>query len=514
MRRGPKTGAMAALGKDRNPDPTTRSACVIGAGLGGLATAIRLQASGVRVTLVEARAEPGGCLRSWNRAGFTFEEGPSLLADAAPLRELWSLTGEDPGQAIELVEVTPACRFAWSDGAQFDAGSGETEQTRQLARLAPGDIAGFEDFRNWCAAARFDGWQRLAETPLDSPAAAARALPALIRNQGWRSAWSLVSHFVKDRHLREALAWPVLQAGANPLSASALHLLGQPLPGGGGGWWPLGGMARLAQVLAARLEQLGGTIRLHDPVVRLHAVGNRISQVECQSGWRGHFDAVASNADAYHTYRDLLKELPRGPQVAGKLARRRYSPSAFSVHFALEGTWPGIPHHSVLLGPRYGELIADLFDHGVLPQDFMLSLHHPSVTDPAMAPPGKSTFRATIPVAHLGKLPIDWETVAPLIEKRILDEVGRRLIPDIHDRVVTSLATTPRDLALDLNYHLGSAWSLEASTWQSGPLRLAHKDPKLANLFLVGAATHPGAGVAGVLAGAKATAGQMLKELL
>jgi phytoene desaturase len=248
-------------------------------------------------------------------------------------------------------------------------------------------------------------------------------------------------------------------------------------------------------------------------VLRLHAVGNRITEVESQSGWREHFDAVASGADAVHTYRDLLKDLPRGPQVAGKLKQRRYSPSAFSVHFALEGTWPGIPHHSVLLGPRYGELIADLFDHGVLPQDFMVSLHHPSVSDPAMAPLGKSVFRATIPVAHLGKLPIDWETVAPLIEQRILAEIGRRLIPDIHDRVMTSFTSTPRDLALELNYHLGSAWSLEASALQSGPLRVAHKDPKLANFYLVGAATHPGAGVAAVLAGAKAAAAQMLKEL-
>ncbi|MFO1254910.1 MAG: phytoene desaturase family protein [Sphingomonadaceae bacterium] len=499
--------------KTQHRDPGLTSACVIGAGLGGLAAAIRLQASGVKVTLIEARREPGGCLRRWRKDGFTFEEGPSLVADPAPLRELWSLTGEDMGNAVEMVEVTPACRFAWSDGAQFDAGSGEAELARQLARLAPADIAGFEEFRRWCAAARIDGWQRLAEGRLDSPAAAARALPALVRTQGWRSAWSLVSSFVKDRHLREALAYPVLQAGANPLNASALHLLGQVLPGGTGGWWPVGGMAGLAEALAARFEQLGGTLRLHDPVVRLHAVGNRIGEVECQSGWRGHFTAAVSNADAFHTYRDLLKDLPRGPQMAGKLARRRYSPSAFSVHFALEGSWPGIPHQSVLLGPRFGELLADLFEHGVLPQDFMLGLHHPSLTDPVMAPPGKSVFRATIPAAHMGKLPIDWEAVAPLVSRRILDEIGRRLIPDIHDRVITGFTTSPRDLALELGYHLGSAWSLEASPLQSGPLRLAHKDPRLANVYLVGSASHPGAGVAGVLAGAKAAAQQILGEL-
>ena len=466
----------------------------------------------MQVTLVEARAEPGGCLRRTEKDGFTFEEGPSLIADPACFRELWSLTGEDLGDAVDLVEVTPACRFAWTDGAQFDAGSGEAELARQLARLAPEDIAGFDEFQRWCASARIDGWQRLGEAALDTPAAAMRALPALVRSHGWRSAWSHVCAFVKDRHLREALTWPLLQVGANPHRTSALYLLGQILPGGAGGWWPMGGMARLAEALTARFRKLGGTVRLHDPVVRLHAVGNRINEVECQSGWRAHFDAVASNADVYHTYRDLLKDLPRGPQVAGKLTQKNYSPSAFSVHFALEGTWPGIPHQSVLFGPRFGGLIDDLFDHGVLPQDFVLNLHHPSLTDPAMAPPGKSVFRATIPVAHLGKLPVDWETVGPMVAKRILDEVGRRLIPDIHDRVITSFSTSPRDLALDLNYHFGSAWSLEASVLQSGPLRFGHRDPKLANIYLVGAATHPGAGVAGVLAGAKAAAKQMLEE--
>jgi phytoene desaturase len=504
---------MDALSKTSGRDPGRHNACVIGAGLAGMAAAIRLQAGGIATTLVEARSEPGGCLRRWHKHGFTFEEGPSLLADPAPLRELWSLTGADLAESITLSEVTPACRYSWTDGAQFDLGVSEAELARQLARLAPDDLAGFEELRRWAAIARIDGWQRLGESALDSPAAALRALPALVRSHGWRSAWSLVASHVKDPHLREALSFPVLQTGANPFAASALHLLGQLQPGSQGGWWPMGGMVALAEAMARRFEALGGTLRLHDPVIRLHAVGNRIAEVESQSGWRGHFDAVVSGADAVHTYRDLMKDLPRGPQMTRKLVQRHYSPSAFSVHFALEGTWPGIPHQSVLFGPRFHELIADLFDHGVLPQDFMLSLHHPSVSDPGLAPVGKSTFRATIPVAHLGKLPIDWEMVAPLIEKRVLDEIGRRLIPDIHDRVVTSFTTTPRDLSLELGYHLGSAWSLEASALQSGPLRLPHRDPRLANFCLVGAATHPGAGVAGVLAGAKAAAGLLLKEL-
>ena len=272
-------------------------------------------------------------------------------------------------------------------------------------------------------------------------------------------------------------------------------------------------MGRLVEALVARFAALGGTLRLHDPVVEIRTIGNRASEVQCQSGWRQHFDAVASSADALHTYRDLLGDSPRGTAQAARLREADFAPSAFTVHFALEGTWPGIPHRQVLLGPRFRGLVDDLFEHGVLPHDSAIVLTHPSVTDPTMAPPGKSVLSATVPVANLGQLPIDWEAVRPLIEERVLGEIGRRLVPDIHDRIVTRFSTTPRDLALELNLHLGAAWGLAASPLQSGPLRLAHRDRKLPNVYLAGASTHPGAGFAGVLAGAKAAATLMLEDL-
>ena len=158
----------------------------------------------------------------------------------------------------------------------------------------------------------------------------------------------------------------------------------------------------------------------------------------------------------------------------------------------------------MLFAARFKELLGDVFAAGVLPQDGVILLHHPSVTDPSLAPAGTSLFRAVMPVAHLGKLPVDWDALGPLVAKRILDEVGRRLIPDIHDRIVAQAVTTPRDLALDLGAHFGGGWSLEATPLQAALLRPPHRDPVLANFYLVGAATHPGAGVAAVLAGAKA----------
>lgn len=490
----------------------TRRVCVIGAGAGGLALAIRLQAAGIQTTLVEARDQVGGAIQAWERQGFRFDEGPAAIPDPGPLRELWSLAGRDLGDDCTLLEVSPHCRFSWPDGTCFDLSGDDGATAREVTRLAPGDLAGFEDFQRWREHALADGFERLAQQPQRGPLDLLRSVPLIARHQGWRSAYGLAAHFVKHDRLREALAFPALLAGGNPMQAPAFTLLTHHAPRGAPLWWPEGGMSAMAQAMAALFERLGGAVRLHDPVVQIHTLGNRAHEVETQSGWRAHFDAVASNADLVHTYRDLLSANLRGPEQARRLAARRFSPGLFTVHFGLEGSWPGIPHRSVLMGPRYGALFADLFEHGVLPQDFIMLLDHPSVTDPSLAPSGKSVFRAAIPVANLRRLPIDWETVGKLIAQRVLAEVGRRLIPDLPDRLTAVFHRSPRDHALDFNAYAGAAWSLEPSFRQSGALRPTARDAKVPNLFLVGAGVHPGAGLPAVFAGAKAAAKLMVES--
>jgi phytoene desaturase len=319
---------------------------------------------------------------------------------------------------------------------------------------------------------------------------------------------------VANDKLRQALSSPVLAVGGNPLTASAAYAAIHALVSEGGAWWVEGGTGRLVAAMARRFEMLGGTLRLGDAAVRVHLLGNRANEVECASGWRERFDAVASNADVVHTYRTLLGDGTRGRKMARLLARRSFGPGLFAVHFGIEGAWPGIPHHMVLFGPRYEGLLHDVFDHGVLPRDFIIHLHHPSVTDPSVAPAGRSTFSATVPVANLGKLPIDWGRIGPQLERRVLDEIGRRLIPGIHDRVITCFHLTPRDFARELNLWQGSPFSLTPTRRQSGWLRCRNRDEKIVNFYLVGSGTSPGAGVPAVIAGARATANLMLGDLM
>jgi len=486
---------------------------VIGAGIGGLALAIRLQAAGVATTVIEARDKPGGQAYAWERDGFTFDAGPTAITDPASLEELWALTGHDMARDVELMKVLPFCRFNWPDGTSFDYSSDEAALTAEIARVAPGDIAGYGEFLAFAETIRREFHVRYAGRPFLDLKSMAQAAPELARQRAWRSLYSVVSSHVKSDRLRQALSFHTLMTGGNPLETSVVQALAQSRAIEGGVWWARGGINRLVAGMVRQFERLGGAVRLHDPVVRVHAIGTRACEVETASGHRQRFDAIASNADIMHTYRDLLAGTKRGRQLAASLARKRFSPSLLVVHFGLEGSWPGIPHHMVLFGPRFRGLMTDIFTHGVLPADFAILLDHPTVTDPSMAPAGMSTFRALIPVAHMGKLAIDWSQIGRLLERRILDEIGRRLIPDIHERIVTKFHYSPRDFALDLNAYMGSAFSLEPVLTQSAYWRGHNRDDVIENFYLVGAATHPGAGIPGVVAGAKATAGLMLEDL-
>jgi len=491
----------------------SKRACVIGAGFGGLALAIRLQAAGVATTLIEARDKPGGRAYFWQKDGFTFDAGPTAITDPACLRELWELTGHDMAADVELLPVTPFYRLSWPDGTSFDYSNDEVAFRREIARLDPADIAGYDAFREYSAAVYREAYVRLGAEPFLGMASMVRAAPALMKHRAWRSVYAMVSKFIRHDKLRQALSFHTLLIGGNPMTASAIYALIHKLEQQGGVWCARGGTNRLVAALVRQFERLGGEVRLGDAVTHIATTGNRATLVETRSGWSGRFDAIASNGDVVHTYRDLLRGSRRGEAMARRLARQRFSPSLFVVHFGLEGNWPGIPHHTVLFGPRYRGLLDDIFERGVLPADFSIYLHHPTVTDPSLAPEGKSTFYALIPVAHMGKLAVDWAQVGPMLEQRVLDEVGRRLIPDIHDRIVTSFHYAPRDFALDLSAHVGSAFGLEPILTQSAWFRPHNRDDVIHNLYLVGAGTHPGAGIPGVVAGAKATAGLMLKDL-
>ena len=488
-----------------------KSAGVIGAGFGGLALAIRLQSAGIATTLIEARDKPGGRAYVWERDGFTFDAGPTVITDPACLRELWGLSGSDMAADVELMKVSPFYRLNWPDGVSFDYSNDEPALREEIARLNPDDVAGYARFLEYAAGVYREGYEKLGSVAFLDFKSMISAAPALAKYQAWRSVYSIVSSYVKDEHLRQALSFHTLLVGGNPMSTSAIYALIHKLEKAGGVWFARGGTHALIRGMVALFERLGGTVRLGDKVVEIETRGDRATGVRTASGWRADFDAVASNGDVMATYRDMLANSGRGRRVARALERKRFSPSLFLVHFGVRGSWVGIPHHMILFGPRYDGLLKDIYRHGVLPADFSLYLHHPSVTDPGMAPEGCSTFYALAPVPHLGKAPLDWDGLQESYADRILEEIERRIMPGLRERIVTRFHYTPLDFSRDLDAHLGSAFSLEPILTQSAWFRTHNRDDAIPNLYFVGAGTHPGAGIPGVVGSAKATAALMLE---
>ncbi len=488
-------------------------AIVIGAGFGGLALAIRLQSAGIATTIVEGRDKPGGRAYHWKREGFTFDAGPTVITDPNCLRELWALTGADMARDVELMEVKPFYRLTWPDGSEFDYTNDEAKLFDGIARFNPKDVEGYRRFLDYSAGVYEEGYVKLGHVPFLDFGAMIKAAPALAKYQAWRSVYGMVSAFIEDERLREAFSFHTLLVGGDPRKTSSIYALIHKLEKDGGVWFAKGGTNALVAGMVAHFERLGGELRLDDPAVEIVTQGDRATGVVTRSGWRGAADMVATNADVMHSYRDLLKGHRRGAKAARGLARKRWSPSLFVVHFGLKGEYPDIAHHSILFGPRYAGLLDDIYNNGVLPEDFSLYLHHPTATDKDMAPPGHATFYALAPVGHLGKLDIDWSVEGPKLERRIIDAVGQRCgIADIHDKVVTSFHYAPPDFGRDLNAHHGSAFSLEPLLWQSAWFRTHNRDDVIDNLYFAGAGTHPGAGIPGVVGSAKATARLMIGE--
>ncbi len=486
-------------------------AVVIGAGFGGLALAIRLQSAGHPTTLLEKRDKPGGRAYVYEDQGFVFDAGPTVITDPTCLEELFTLSGRKMSDYVELLPISPFYQLRWEDGAVFDYDNNQAELTRQIAAFAPKDVEGYTKFLKYSEALLDEGYVKLGHVPFPDFRSMIRVAPQLVKLQSYRSVYSKVAQFISDEHLRQAFSFHTLLVGGNPFSTSAIYALIHALERKWGVWFPRGGTGALINKGLVKLfTDLGGTIRLNAPVDRIETSNGHVSAVVTQDGQRHPAAIVASNADVVHTYKDLLRDEPRAAATAKSLAKKRFSMSLFVIYFGLKRQHPDMKHHIVMFGPRYRELIGEIFGSASLPDDFSLYLHAPSVTDPSLAPPGCSAYYVLSPVPHMGHANIDWAAEGPKYRDKILKYLEDRMIPGLRGDLVTSRIFTPADFQTELNAHVGSAFSLEPILTQSAYFRAHNADKKIGGLYLVGAGTHPGAGIPGVVGSAKATAGIIL----
>ena len=490
------------------------AAAVIGSGFGGLALAIRLQSAGIQTTLIEARDKPGGRAYVFEDDGFKFDAGPTVITDPTCLEELFALSRRKLSDYVELISVAPFYRLLWEDGSVFDYSNDEAELFKQIEAFNPKDVAGYRKFLEFSDNVFREGYQKLGHEAFLDFKSMLKAAPQLMRYEAFRSVYSMVARHIEDDRLRQAFSFHTLLVGGNPFKTSSVYALIHALEKKWGVWFPRGGTHALVRGLVKLFEDIGGQVRMGSKVEAIMADSGRVTGVRCADGWSGRFDAVCSNADVVTTYRNLLGAHPRGTEMASKMSRRSFSPSLFVTYFGLKGERPDVKHHTILFGHRYKGLMSEIYKGGQLAEDFSLYLHHPTATDPAMAPPGHSAFYVLSPVPHLGKLDIDWEKAAPHYADSILDALERRCIPNLRRDMVTMRTWTPKDFETVLGAHHGSAFSLEPVLWQSAYFRTHNRDDALSNLYFVGAGTHPGAGIPGVVGSAKATGKLMIEDLL
>lgn len=486
-----------------------RRAAVIGSGFGGLAVAIRLQAAGIATTIFEARDKPGGRAYVYEDKGFTFDGGPTVITAPHCLEELYALCGKTLSDHVELLPVTPFYRLLWEDGTGFDYDGDAASMEAQIRRLSPGDVDGYRRFYDYSRQVFAAGYEGLVDQPFLRFSDMVKVAPQLARLRADRSVYATVARFVESEHLRQALSFHSLLVGGNPFETSSIYTLIHYLERKWGVFFPRGGTGALVRALVSLFEDIGGTVHLSSPVESIDVAsrgGRPVHHVSAAGRAPEAFDLVVSNADLHHTYARLYRREPAAQKTARRLERADWSMSLFVLYFGTDRSYAGdIAHHTVLFGPRYRELLADIFHGTDLPDDFSLYLHAPTVTDPSLAPPGCGSFYVLSPVPHLGRAPIDWRSAAPRYAERILAYL-ERVLPKLRRHVVTLRWLTPEGFRDDLRSHLGSAFSCAPTLTQSAWFRPHNKDPRIPNLYLVGAGTHPGAGVPGVVNSAKATA--------
>lgn len=482
--------------------PSSQHAVVVGGGFGGLAAAVRLRARGYRVTLVEATSQLGGRASVFKQDGFTFDAGPTVITAPWLFDELFALTGRRTEDYIDLVPVDPFYRVVYPDRSVFDYVGDEERILAQIQRFNPGDVDGYLKLADHARRIFEAGYVKLAHVPFDNVSDMLRAAPDMLRLENYRSVYGLVSKYIQDERLRQAFSFQPLLVGGNPFRTSSIYLLIHWLERKWGVFFARGGTTAIVDALGRYLEEIGVEVHLNAPAAEIEVQGSQVKAVRTEGGKRIPCDLVVCNADPSTVYMRLIDPRHRKTHTDRAVERKRLSMSLFVIYFGTRKTYEHVAHHTILLGPRYRELLEDIFERKVLAKDFSLYLHAPTRTDPSLAPPGCENFYVLSPVPNQ-RSGIDWEREHERYRDRILDALDQTYLHGLRENLASVHSVDPRYFEGHLRSYGGAAFGIEPTLTQSAYFRYHNRSEDVGGLYFVGASTHPGAGVPGVLGSAK-----------
>ena len=480
-------------------------ALVIGSGFGGLAVAVRLAAKGWRVTIIEKLDAPGGRAYVFKQDGFTFDGGPTIITAPYLLEEIWELAGAKLSDDVELRAMDPFYQIRFDDGEIINCAADLDAMRAEVKRIEPRDLAGFDRFLKDSEAIYEVAFKELADKPFHELKSLILSVPDLIRLGGFRSVYNKVGQYFTNEKLRVAFSFHPLLIGGNPLTTTAYYCLISHLERQHLVHFAMGGTGAIVKGLVRLLEKLGGSIRYNAEVEQIIVEKGCAAGVKLVGGEIVNADLVVSNADAAWTYGKLMSETKRKRWTDSKLSRARYSMSLFVWYFGTNRKYDDVYHHKMVLGPRYEEFHKDIFSRKILAEDFSLYLHRPTMTDPSLAPEGCDAFYALAPVPHLDS-GTDWVTKSESYRKAIAQRLEDTIMPGLSESIITSRIMTPLDFRDRLLSEKGAAFSFEPQLFQSAWFRPHNKSEEAEGLYLVGAGTHPGAGMPGVISSAKIVA--------
>jgi phytoene desaturase len=476
---------------------------VIGSGFGGIAAALRLKAKGHGVTLVEKHPDLGGRARIFKKNGFIFDGGPTVITAPYLINELFELFNKDPKNYIKLSPLKIWYQFIFEDGSKFNYSGNEVEMKNQIEKLNKDDVRGYEKLVNFTKKIFNKGFTELADVPFDKPFVMMKQLPSLLKLKSYKSVYSLVSSYINDEKLRRVFSMHPLLVGGNPFTTTSIYGLILYLEKKWGIHYSMGGTGNIIRGYEKLMSEVGINVLKNSEVTKIISKNNKIEGIQINNKIDINADNVICNADPPAVYEKLLNNAFKSSFLFDwKKNRMEYSMGLFVYYFGTKKIYNNIEHHTIKFGNKYKEHLEDIFNRKKLNNDISYYLHRPSATDKSMAPEGNDCFYVLVPVPN-NQSEIDWSTEGEKMKHLIIDKMEKDLMPNLRENIVEDFYLTPDYFEKDLNTKFGSGFSIQPKFTQSAYFRFHNKSEIYDGLYFVGAGTHPGAGVPGVLSSAK-----------